>query len=647
MGGSGEHRGALVVNQTDVTDPATGKFGQTVPVDSVDSVDVMSTPFLAQYGGFTSSVVSAHTRRGSDKWHAEINDPLPDFRFRSWHLSGLRDSTPRGVFSGPLITDRLLFITTLQSSLVKKPDRTLPYPFNESKQELENSFTQLDYVISTRQLLTATLHVTPQHTNFVNPEYFNPQPVTPSYAQHNYFATAGDHLGIYGGTLDSVVSVQRFDAVVGAQGTADMVLTPERNRGNYFGTQQREAGRTELLETWSPKQIERAGLHELKFGTSVTFLSNSGFASARPIDILDTNGVLLQRIDFTAGTPYSHGDIVTAVFAQDHWNVSPRLALDMGVRFERQSAASSSRVAPRGGFAWTPFSGGRTTLRGGYGEFYDRVPLSVFTFSHYPERIVTNYAPDGSMVGDPVLYQNVLGSPGVHPRFTPHSATWNAQLEERLSQRFRIRALYADTRSAGLVVLEPLYVDSVNALHGAGHSLYRQAEVSARVEGKNGQNLILAYTRSRAQGNLNDFSSFTGNFPVPLIRPNVYSNLVGDVPNRFLAWGRLNLPKGLELLPLIEYRTGFPYARFDALGNYVGVPNSDQTRFPHYFATDARILRDIKVNPKYTLRFSVSAFNLTNHFNALAVHANVDDPQYGTFFGNYQLRYRADFDVLF
>jgi hypothetical protein len=43
----------------------------------------------------------------------------------------------------------------------------------------------------------------------------------------------------------------------------------------------------------------------------------------------------------------------------------------------------------------------------------------------------------------------------------------------------------------------------------------------------------------------------------------------------------------------------------------------------------------------------VSGFNLTNHFNALSVHANTADPQYGVFFGNYHLRYRADFDVLF
>lgn len=646
VAGAGEHRGAMVVNDTDVTDPATGRFGQTVPVDSVDSVEVL-TPFSAQYGNFTTGVVSVHTRRGGDKWHAELNDPMPGFRFRSWHLSGLRDISPRAVLGGPLISDRLFFITTLQYSLIKNPIRTLPYPFNESKQELENSFTQLDYVVSTRNLLTSTLHVTPQHTNFVNPDYFNPQPVTPNYAQHNYFATVGDHLGIEGGTLDSTISIQRFDATVGAQGTADMVLSPEGNRGNYFDSQHREAGRAELLETWSPRHVEAKGLHEVRVGASVTLLSDSGFASARPVDLVDNSGLLLETINFLPGTPFHHDDIQTAIFAQDHWNATPHLAFDAGMRVERQSAASSTRIAPRGGLSWAPFSSGRTTLRGGYGEFYDRVPLSVFTFSHFPERLVTMYAPDGSVLGAPVLYQNVLGAPGTHPHLTPHSATWNAQVEQRITTRLRLRAQYADTRSAGLVVLDPLYDNSINALHGGGHSLYRKAELSMRTEWKNGQNLILAYTRSRSEGNLNDFASFTGNFPGPLIRPNVYSNLAGDVPNRFLAWGRVNLPQGLEFLPLVEYRTGFPYARFDALGNYVGVPNGDQTRFPNYFNADARILRDIKVNPKYTLRFSVSGFNLTNHFNALAVHANIDDPQYGVFFGNYHLRYRADFDVLF
>jgi hypothetical protein len=51
---------------------------------------------------------------------------------------------------------------------------------------------------------------------------------------------------------------------------------------------------------------------------------------------------------------------------------------------------------------------------------------------------------------------------------------------------------------------------------------------------------------------------------------------------------------------------------------------------------------------KYTLGFSVTGNNLSNHFNALAVHANIiADPINGIFFGNYPRRFRADFDVIF
>ena len=83
----------------------------------------------------------------------------------------------------------------------------------------------------------------------------------------------------------------------------------------------------------------------------------------------------------------------------------------------------------------------------------------------------------------------------------------------------------------------------------------------------------------------------------------------------------------------------------DELQNYVGVPNS--ARFPNFFSADARLMRDFKVSKKYTVRLSVTGYNLTDHFNALAVHSDTADPQYGVFFGNYHRRYRFDFDFLF
>lgn len=657
--GTGENRSALVVNQTDVTDPATGKFGQTVPVDAVESINVLSTPFMAQYGRFTSGVVAVETRRGGEKWHSELNDPFPDFRVRSWHMRGIRNETPRFVVGGPIIANRLYVNTALQYYYQRSPSRTLPFPYNESKQEWINSFTQLDFIASQKQIVNATLHVSPQHTNFVNPEYFNPQPVTPSYAQHNYVGTLADHLGLFGGILDSSVSIQRFDAFIGAQGDQDMILTPQGNRGNFFGTQNRSARRTEWLETLSLQPVHSFGTHQFKLGNSVTGAGDDGQFTYRPIDILNVAGQMLQSVDFTNRAPYSKTDLEVTAYVQDHWILNHQLAIDYGGRIEHQELAESLRIAPRAGIAWTPFGDARTVFRAGWGQFYDHLPLDIYSFGRYPQRTITYYAPDGTVLGAPVQFVNVIGSvtgprsflihgQTVAGAFSPRGETWNAQVEHVFSPHLRMRAVYTDNRSVGLVQLEPQLLGTTNeiVLNGDGTSRYRQAEFTAKWSWKDAQQLIFSYVRSRSQGDVNTFDTYLGNFPTALIQPEVYSNLPGDLPNRFLMWGRVKAPLwSLTIMPIVEYRNGFPYVQYDALQNYVGTPYS--TRFPNFFSADARIMRDFKVNPKYTLRLSLTTFNMTNHFNALAVHANTEDPLYGIFFGNYHRRYRGDFEVLF
>jgi hypothetical protein len=53
------------------------------------------------------------------------------------------------------------------------------------------------------------------------------------------------------------------------------------------------------------------------------------------------------------------------------------------------------------------------------------------------------------------------------------------------------------------------------------------------------------------------------------------------------------------------------------------------------------------LNPKYSVRLSVSGFNLSNHFNPEALHWNTADPAYGLFWGQRGRRLTVDFDVLF
>ena len=204
--------------------------------------------------------------------------------------------------------------------------------------------------------------------------------------------------------------------------------------------------------------------------------------------------------------------------------------------------------------------------------------------------------------------------------------------------------------SSGLIVLDPMAPNPATntgayLLSGSGASSYRQFEATARVRLSGERELFFSYVRSRARGDVNDFNNYLGTFPVPIVRSNSFSNLSSDLPNRFLAWGSLPLPRGFRIAPIFEYRSGFPYAVTDVAQNYVGVPN--QNRFPNFLSVDSRISKDFKVNPKYTLRFSVSAYNLTDHFNPEALHSNIADPAYGLFFGQRGRHFTADFDVIF
>jgi hypothetical protein len=657
---SPENRSALIVNSADVTDPATGQFGLTVPIDSVQTLNVYQTAFLAEYGRFTAGLVSVETKRGGDKWKWELNDPFPEFRIRSWQLRGLKTATPRLNFEGPIIPGKLYMAEGFEYELRKTEVYTLPFPRNQKLQEGLNSFTQLDWVATGKQLLTATFHIVPQRLGHVNINYFNPEETAPDANTHSYTGTIAHRMTLGQSLFENTFSVTSFDVGVWGLGSADLVLTPTVNYGNYYAQKQRTAMRLSGLSTFAFAPVHGMGIHHYKVGLYVAGSEEDGQIDEHPVDILNAAGVVTERITFSRPRTFEISDIETNFFAQDHWILSPRLSLDMGARVESQQVSGAYRVAPRAGFAWNPFPGQTTTVRGGFGFFYDRVPLNVYVFNKYPDQVQTFYNAGGDITAGPYLYLNTLGQVRVrHPfviqepkdgNFSPQSVNWTVQIEQPVGRFLKLRTGYMQSRSDGLVILNPVAPDpdtglGAHLLSGTGGSLYHQVETTARLRVGENHELFFSYVRSKGRGDLNDFGTFLGTFPTPIVRPNLIGNSPSDLPNRFLAWGMWHLPWRFRISPVIEYRSGFPYITTDAAQNYFGQPND--RRFPRFFSLDSRLSKDFQVTKNYAVRLAVSGFNLTNHFNPEAVHANIADPAFGYFFGHRGRRFTLDFDVLF
>lgn len=659
--GAGEAHSALLVNSVDATDPATGQFGLSVPIDVVDSLHVITTPYSAIYGRFTAGVVTAETRSGGNKWHFDLNDPLPEFRIRSGHLRGARSVTPRISFGGPIVKDRVFFSEGTEYVMKKIPVRTLYFPFNETKINSFNSFTQMDFTLTPRQTLTASFHAAPQSIRYANLDFFNPQGVTPNGDTQSYTGSLFHRLAIGGGLLQSTFASSDITTSVSAQGNQAMMVHPTGNSGNYFAEQQRNSGRFEWNELWSLAPLNsRHGAHRLQLGSSIARSGDEGQLHARTITLFDNRGAKVRTIDFTHGNPYDRSDVEPALFLQDHWTLTSHVAIDAGLRLEAQTITATTRIAPRMGFLWSPDTANRTIVRGGIGTFYDSVPLNVYAFSHYPEQIITTYGPGGSIIDGHRHYLNLTDEAAQSQfpfvdrerkagNFAPYTVAWNVEIDHRFSPHLTMRAKYLESCGNGVITISPQIVQGQDAfvLSGNGSSQYRQFELTARITLQPNHQIYASYVRSLSRGYLNESDTYLGDFASPFIRSSAYTNRSGDLPNRFLAWGSVALPWRMKIFPMIELRNGFPYQSLDVYHNYIQNKGGSAERFPLFFSGDARLAKDIPVNAKYTLEPSITVTNITNHFNALDVHANTADPQYGQFFGNYDRRFRLDFDVLF
>ncbi len=285
-------------------------------------------------------------------------------------------------------------------------------------------------------------------------------------------------------------------------------------------------------------------------------------------------------------------------YAQDDWRATSDLTLNLGVRYEFNQPiydagnrfsvpdlgnpsggflpvggngvpragydADANNVAPRAGFAWRPFGGTRTVVRGGYGVFYD---AAIANMSILPRYNPPNYALDlygGLLQLKDAFTGYKMAVPfamGIERTFRdPYYHVWSVGVQREIVSRLLVDLTYSGSSGRSLVMtidpnqgpaggpplLNPAFGPAqftTSRGRSTFHSL--QARVERRVG--NGLSFLAAYTWSRSRDMSSSlFGSKAGNYA-----PQNSHDLEAewgpsdvDTPHRFVISGVWELPFG-------------------------------------------------------------------------------------------------------
>jgi hypothetical protein len=644
MKGARASQGGSLLNGANVTDPVTGIPDVRLPIDVVSSVEVIPNPYDPEYGRLTGAVARTETRTGNyEGFHASFQNILPRPRKRGGDLVGIESFTPRLTVTGPLLKDKLAFTQSLEYRYVRTGISTQPPLQRDTKLETFNSFTQLDWIINSKQSATASFAIYPQKLDYLGLNTFTPQPSTPDLHQRDYMASM-QHRWVTGSEsmLISQFSYKRLNADVTAQSDEPYRLLVETTEGGYFNRQHRDTYRTEWQETYQFDPVSFWGSHEIKAGVNYSHNSYDGRATYLPVDIVGVSGSTIERIQFGPSSNFSVNQDEIAWFVSDKWTPLQRVTVDYGVRLDHDSVTSATNAAPRAGVAIALTRDNKTLLKAGGGIFYDRVPLNVPVFPLLPARTILNFDANGQVLSS-TPYVNLLGRNLQNPR----SAAWNVELDRQLLDRLVVRVGYQQRNTSRDFVITPRTAadDAVLELSNGGFNSYREFQVTGRYQ--LGRHLLNAsYVHSKAFGDLNDFNQFFGNTQQVVIQPDQRARLPFDAPNRFVFWGDFAAPYGITLSPVIDVHTGFPYSVQNQERQYIGLRNAQ--RFPAFASVDLQVQKRIKlplIDKHAQVGFNV--FNILNHFNPRDVQNDIDSHRFGSEFNGVGRTFRGKFVLEF
>jgi hypothetical protein len=615
--------GALQMSSASLNDPSTGDFDLELPSGAVESVEVLSNPFAAEYGRFSTSVTQVRTKRGTDTWVFKPDNLVPGF---GKGFAFVNKFEPRLSISGPLKRDRLALGQYMQYHFARTAVKSLP---GDPQLGLDSfdSFTRLDATLSSRHALTAGVIYFPRKITNATLSTFRPPETTPKFSQSGFSAGMVDRLILSDrAVLESTLASRIFEVDQKTQGEQPMVYAPQGQSGHFFNRQERNVRSLQWVEALTIAKDGWLGQHVFKIGFDLQHSRFDGDNYSQQVDVVRLDGSLAERT--TYAPPLTNPAVSAnefATFVQDRWHLSERVNLELGFRADHDAIVDGFNYSPRAGLAVSLLAEGRGILRGGFGKFAERTPLTVGAFTQYEVQTISRFAADGAPLGTTTLRHVVDGS-----LKTPESIVQTVAWDQRFGRRLFFKAAYLHRNGSHAYTLEPDAARGLLSLGSVGSSKYWELETTGRYLASQYRDVSVSYVRSHGTRNLNDYDQFFGNFRTPIIRPDEHSLSSTDVPNRLIVRGTLGLPGRWVLSPIYEWRTGFPWSAIDEFQDFVG-PRNRSGRLPTVSTLDFSLVRPWHFR-KYQFSAGLKIYNAFNSGDERDVQNNVASPDYGKFY---------------